>query len=98
MPNSYDDALAQRKYAESQAIQDSAIYEKMTKPKVDQFEERMPTQVAHCLRLVLERLQLGMDKRSRIQITNEEVAQLSRAALDLYNIHVEVKWQTYYTL
>ena len=91
MTNNYDDALAQRKYAESQALQDSAIYDKMSKPKVDQFEERMPSQVTHCLRLVLERLQLGMDKRSRIQITNDEVAQLSRAALDLYNIYIEVK-------
>ena len=87
----YDDALAQRKYHEAQQLQDAAIYEKMNKPKVDQFEERMPQQVTHCLRLVLERLQLGMDKRARTQISNAEVEQLARAASDLYNIYVEVK-------
>ena len=60
---------------------------------VNRFPEKFPGQVEHCLRLTMERLQLGLDKRSdpKIQITNKEVAELAEAAYALYSIYIDIK-------
>ena len=58
------------------------------------FTDKYPTQVEHCLRLVMERLQAGLDKRDGVdimrvetwRITPEEIEALSRAAQALNEI------------
>jgi len=55
----------------------------------NKFRDYLPGQVEHCLRLTLERLQLGLKKDSGI-IDNREVAELARAAADLYSIYCDL--------
>ena len=58
------------------------------------FADKYPGQVEHCLRLVLERLQAGLDKRDGVdpgnpdtwRISAEELASLAAAAGHLHTI------------
>ena len=50
------------------------------------FAEKFPGQVEHCLRLVMERLQLGLDKRDGVDPANPDTWRLSsQEILDLAN-------------
>ena len=50
------------------------------------FAEKFPGQVEHCLRLVMERLQLGLDKRDGVDPSNPDTWRLSsQEILDLAN-------------
>lgn len=53
----------------------------------NRFRDFLPDQVEHCLRLTLERLQGGLDKRSVKPMTNPEVATLAGAVESLYAVY-----------
>ena len=44
-------------------VADTKILQKVNSAHRDAFSIKYPGQVEHCLRLVMERLQLGLDKR-----------------------------------
>lgn len=57
----------------------------------NRFQEFLPNQIEHCLRLTLERLQNGLDKRSDRPMTNPEVATLAAAVESLYAVYTHLQ-------
>lgn len=53
-------------------LADVKIMQKVNGAHREAFREKYPTQVEHCLRLVMERLQAGLDKRGAVDITNPD--------------------------
>ena len=75
-------------------IQDVRILQKVNRIHREAFAEKYPGQVEHCLRLVMERLQLGLDKRDGVdparpdtwRLSTQELADLTQAAYQLDQI------------
>lgn len=53
------------------------------------FREKFPTQVEHVLRLIAERLQLGLNKNSADTLNHTDVALLAEALRNVYEIYKE---------
>lgn len=87
-----------RQMMANKQIQDTRILQKVNRLHRDAFHEKFPGQVEHCLRLVMERLQAGLDKRGTVDIvqpgtwilSTAEIADLSEAAERLHNIRREL--------
>jgi len=87
-----------RQMLANKQVQDVKIMQKVNRVHRDAFAEKFPGQVEHCLRLVLERLQAGLDKRSNVDIANPttwilstaEIADLAESAERLHNIRREI--------
>ena len=75
-------------------VADTKILQKVNHSLRDAFNEKYPGQVDHCLRLIMERLHLGLDKRGGADpgdpdtwnLSSEELAALSTAAWNLHQI------------
>jgi hypothetical protein len=75
------------------------ILQKVNQAHREAFGERFPGQVEHCLRLTMERLQAGLDKRGNVNINDPatwtlppvEIADLARAAHYLHQIRNDLK-------
>jgi len=75
-------------------VADVKILQKVNAAHREAFKEKFPNQVEHCLRLTMERLQVGLDKRdgvdtSRVdtwKLTPGELADLAEAAYHLNEI------------
>ena len=73
---------------QDRAVQEVRIMQKVNRVHREAFIEKYPNQVEHCLRLVMERLQAGLDKRVGIDIADpdtwlmstQEIQDLSQAA------------------
>jgi len=86
--------MERQELAQQQAA-DVKILQKVNRVHRDAFTERYPAQVEHCLRLVMERLQAGLDKRDGVDISNpdtwrlstQELAELAQCAHLLNTIH-----------
>jgi len=68
--------LNRQQIAEQQVL-DTKILSKVNAAHRDAFDEKYPTQNTHCLRLVMERLQAGLDKRGNVDINNPSTWKLS---------------------
>jgi hypothetical protein len=85
--------LNRQQLAEQQVL-DTKILSKINGAHRDAFGEKYPSQNEHCLRLVMERLQAGLDKRGEFHINNPdtwilsttEIMELSQAAYYLNEI------------
>ena len=74
--------------AQDRAVQEVRIMQKVNRVHREAFIEKYPNQVEHCLRLVMERLQAGLDKRVGIDIADpdtwlmstQEIQDLSQSA------------------
>ena len=74
--------------AQDRAVQEVRIMQKVNRVHREAFVEKYPNQVEHCLRLVMERLQAGLDKRVGIDIADpdtwlmstQEIQDLSQSA------------------
>ena len=85
---------AERQRRDEQLAQDTKILQKVNRIHRDAFQEKYPGQIEHCLRLVMERLQAGLDKRGNVDVSRPdtwllstaEIADLSEAAERLHNI------------
>jgi hypothetical protein len=60
-----------------QQVLDTRILQKVNAVHRDAFSEKYPGQVEHCLRLTMERLQAGLDKRNGVDIYNPQTWKLS---------------------
>lgn len=75
-------------------IADTRIMQKVNGVYRDAFAQKYPGQVDHCLRLVMERLQHGLDKRDGVvledpttwRLSTGELADLAETAFHLHNI------------
>lgn len=68
--------MERQKLAEQQAS-DVKILQKINRLHRDAFSEKYPGQVEHCLRLTMERLQAGLDKRDGCDVSNPETWRMS---------------------
>lgn len=92
-----DGTLTKQRLADMQA-QDTKILQKLNAAHRDAFTVKFPSQVEHCLRLTLERLQAGLDKRGEFDMTKPdtwilstaEIADLAEAAERLHNIRKDL--------
>lgn len=56
---------------------DIKILQKVNAVHRSAFTEKYPSQVEHCLRLTMERLQAGLDKRDGCDVANPETWRMS---------------------
>ena len=56
---------------------DVKILQKVNAASREAFGVKYPGQVEHCLRLIMERLQAGLDKRDGIDVANPETWRMS---------------------
>lgn len=64
------------------AVQDIKILQKVNAAHREAFAEKYPGQVEHCLRLTMERLQAGLDKRGDVDVANPDTWRMSPAELE----------------
>jgi hypothetical protein len=77
-----------------QQVLDTKILQKVNAAHREAFVEKLPGQADHILRLITERLQLGLDKRGGVVVTDPntwiltpaEIEQLAQAMLAVYTI------------
>ena len=80
-------------------LADTQIMQKVNAVHRQAFGEKYAGQVEHCLRLTMERLQAGLDKRGAVDIARPdtwvlppvEIADLARAAHYLHEIRESLK-------
>jgi len=90
-PERTEDAIKQ--------VADTKILQKVNAVHREAFGEKYPGQIEHCLRLVVERLQAGLDKRGSVDIANsetwlllpEEIKHLAEAAKHLHEIRNDLR-------
>jgi len=76
---------------EQRRAEETLIAQKVNRVHREAFQTKFPGQVEHCMRLVAERLQTGLRKDSDLQISDGSARDLSRALLDLWTIHQDLK-------
>ena len=62
---------------EQRLIADTRILQKVNAHHRDAFSVKYPGQVDHCLRLIMERLQAGLDKRGDVVIDDTRTWRMS---------------------
>ena len=62
-------------------VNDVKIMQKVNRVHREAFLEKYPGQVEHCLRLIMERLQAGLDKRDGVDIANPSTWRMSTVEL-----------------
>ena len=78
----------ERQQLAAQQAADVKIMQKVNRVNREAFLDKYPSQVEHCLRLTMERLQAGLDKRDGVdtgnpdtwRMTPEELASLAQTA------------------
>jgi hypothetical protein len=76
---------------EARRAQDTRIEQKINAAHREAFHLKFPGQIEHCMRLVAERLQTGLRKDSDMQLSDGSAKDLSRALLNLWTIHQDLK-------
>jgi hypothetical protein len=79
---------------QTRLVQDTKILQKVNAAHRVAFADKYPSQVEHCLRLVMERLQAGLDKRDGVdpgdpktwRMSSLELQDLASAAAALHTI------------
>jgi len=66
---------------QTQLVADVKILQKVNATHREAFNAKYPGQVEHCLRLTMERLQAGLDKRGEVAIDNPETWRMSTVEL-----------------
>ena len=87
-----------RQILANRQLQDTRIIQKINHAHRDAFATKFPGQVEHCLRLVMERLQWGLDKRGQFDISNTDtwildpqaICSLAEAAEKLHSIRKDL--------
>lgn len=80
-------------------VADTKILQKVNAVNRDAFLLKYPSQVEHCLRLTMERLQAGLDKRGNVDIyktetwnmSSIEIQELAYSAYLLNEIHLTLR-------
>lgn len=72
--------ITRQTIAERQAA-DTKILQKVNAVHREGFSAKYPGQVEHCLRLVMERLQAGLDKRDGCDVTDPATWRMSTVEL-----------------
>jgi hypothetical protein len=75
---------------EARAVKDTLILQKVNAAHREAFIQKFPGQCEHILRLIAERLQLGLRKDTDIVLTNEDVNHLAQALAAVYDVHCDL--------
>lgn len=95
--NSRDQEI--KKATEAQKYNDTLILQKINASHRVAFNEKFPGQVEHILRLLTERLQIGLDKRDNVlledpktwKLSTSELKDLSKAIEAIYFVRKDLK-------
>ena len=71
----------ERQILAAQQTQDVRILQKLNAVNREAFTEKYPNQVEHCLRLTMERLQAGLDKRGTVDVARPDTWRMSSSEL-----------------
>ena len=74
--------MSDRQRTADQQTQDVLIMQKVNRVNREAFLDKFPTQVEHCLRLTMERLQAGLDKRDGTDITRVDTWRLTPVEIE----------------
>ena len=66
---------------QARLVEDVRILQKVNRVHREAFAEKYPGQVEHCLRLVMERLQAGLDKRDGCDVADPVTWRMSTIEL-----------------
>jgi len=83
----------------AQQVADVKILQKVNAAHREAFADKYPGQIEHCLRLTMERLQAGLDKRGSVDLARpdtwilmpQEIRDLAEAAHKLNEIRNTLK-------
>jgi tagatose-1,6-bisphosphate aldolase non-catalytic subunit AgaZ/GatZ len=93
-----DQAIAQLNHVTGQARQrlaqqqaeDVKIAQKVMSAHREAFQAKFPGQCEHIMRLIAERLQLGLRKDNPVELMPSEIASLAQALDCIYHIHQDL--------
>ena len=80
-----------RQLAAQQQAEDVKIAQKVMAAHREAFAQKFPGQCEHIMRLIAERLQLGLRKDNPVELTAGEVCYLARALNSIYDIHCDLR-------
>jgi len=80
-----------RQLAAQQQAEDVKIAQKVNAVHREAFREKFPGQCEHIMRLIAERLQLGLRKDNAVELTASEIADLASALNRIYDIHCDLR-------
>ena len=75
---------------EARRVQETKIIQKVNAAHREAFREKFPGQIEHILRLIAERLQLGLRKDQAVPLSDSQLRDLSRAMSDVYEIYRDI--------
>ena len=79
-----------RQVLEAKRVQDTLIMQKVNGAHREAFQQKFPGQCEHIMRLIAERLQLGLKKDNPVELSAGEICSLARALDAIYSIHVDL--------
>ena len=71
----------ERQQLAAQQAADVKIMQKVNRVNREAFLDKYPSQVEHCLRLTMERLQAGLDKRDGVDVGNPDTWRMTPSEL-----------------
>ena len=79
-----------RQLAAQQQAEDVKIAQKVMAVHREAFAQKFPGQCEHIMRLIAERLQLGLRKDNPVELSAGEICYVARALNSIYDIHVDL--------
>ena len=76
---------------EARLVEDVKLRQKLGLAHREAFAQKFPGQCEHVMRLIAERLQLGLRKDQPIELPAADIEHLANALLAVYTIHTEIK-------
>jgi hypothetical protein len=76
---------------EQRLVADVKIAQKVGAAHRDAFKLKFPGQTEHIMRLIAERLQLGLRKDQDVELPAQDINNLAQALLAMYTIHTELE-------
>ena len=80
-----------RQLAAQQQAEDVKIAQKVMTAHREAFAQKFPGQCEHIMRLIAERLQLGLRKDQPVELTASEISDLAQALNCIYDIHCDLR-------
>ena len=87
------DAMIRQAQQEQEArrVQETVIMQKVNLAHREAFVQKFPGQCEHIMRLIAERLQLGLKKDNPVELSAGEICDLARALNAIYDIHCDIR-------
>ena len=90
----YREIAQARHEAEARRVQETIIMQKVNGAHREAFQQKFPGQCEHIMRLIAERLQLGLRKDNPVELAAAEICHLAQALDAVYSIHTDLKTES----